>query len=367
MRLLQFQDASKFSLVEFLDSSIPPYAILSHTWGLSGEEVTYQDLLSGAGKEKIGYRKLTFCGEQAAKDGLHYFWIDTCCIDKTSSAELSEAITSMFRWYRDSAQCYVFLSDVSVEERKADHDEFSFMWESAFRTSRWFSRGWTLQELLAPSVVRFFSREGQQLGDKSSLEQVVSEITHIPILALRNKPLDTFGVEERMLWTKNRQTTREEDEAYALLGLFSISMLPNYGEGKKHALKRLRKKIVRYSEDELQQFDSAILLEATQALSPSKTRMFTIVVHAKYCPSILTLLIELSYNGLDMQSNQIQNQCGAQCSDTISTTTNNKLISSPTKRKDCKRTFGSPLQLSLESDKGADELVCDTFHPDRSC
>jgi hypothetical protein len=280
MRLLQVQDGSNFSLVDFSDSSVPPYAILSHTWGPNGEEVTYQDLFSGAAKEKTGYRKLTFCREQAAKDGLHHFWIDTCCIDKASSAELSEAITSMFLWYSDSAQCYVFLSDVSVEGQKTDYDDFNFTWEFAFRTSRWFSRGWTLQELLAPSVLRFFSREGRQLGDKLSLEKVISEITHIPILALRNKPLNTFSVQERMSWTKNRQTTRKEDEAYALLGLFGISMLPMYGEGKEHALKRLRKKIIKYSGDELQQFHSKVVLEATQALSSSKTRMFT-VIYAK--------------------------------------------------------------------------------------
>jgi hypothetical protein len=127
MRLLQLQDdASSFSLVEFQGNKIPPYAILSHTWDpRPGKEVTYQDLLNGAGKEKTGsYRKLTFCMEQAAKDGLRFFWVDTCCIDKSSSAELSEAITSMFHWYRNSAKCYVFMSDVSVKKRKADCNKF---------------------------------------------------------------------------------------------------------------------------------------------------------------------------------------------------------------------------------------------------
>src|SRR5690348_14507641 len=115
MHLVQLQDDGKFSLVKFLGNSIPAYAILSHTWGSKEEdEVTYQDLQQKKGQDKKGYRKLTFCGEQATKDGLGYFWIDTCCIDKTSSAELSEAITSMFRWYHESAQCYVYLSDVSI-------------------------------------------------------------------------------------------------------------------------------------------------------------------------------------------------------------------------------------------------------------
>ncbi len=243
MRLLQLQSARSFILVDFVGSNTPPYAILSHTWGPSNEEVTYQDLSSNTGQEKKGYDKLIFCGEQAAKDGLQYFWIDTCCIDKSSSAELSEAITSMFRWYRESAKCYVYLSDVFANKRKADDDTFRYTWEPAFCASRWFSRGWTLQELLAPPIVCFFSGEGKQLGDKASLEQQIHEITQIPISALRGAPLCEYDIEERMSWTRNRQTTREEDQAYSLVGIFSISMLPNYGEGKERAFERLQKEI----------------------------------------------------------------------------------------------------------------------------
>jgi ankyrin repeat protein len=244
MRLLQIQDNGELSLVERVGSKIPPYAILSHTWGHSDEETTYQDMLDGTGKEKRGYCKVTFCKEQAARDGFRYFWIDTCCIDKSSSAELSEAITSMFRWYQNSAQCYVYLSDVLANKRKTDYDTFRCAWESAFRTSRWFSRGWTLQELLAPPTVKFFSGDGKQLGDKASLEQHIHDVTHIPVSALQGAPLHRFDIEERMSWTRKRQTTREEDEAYSLLGVFNISMLPNYGEGKKSAFRRLRKEII---------------------------------------------------------------------------------------------------------------------------
>jgi ankyrin repeat protein len=243
MHLLRLQDDGEFSLVKFLGNSVPAYAILSHTWGSEEEEVTYQDLQQNTGKRKKGYRKLTFCGEQAAKDGLEYFWIDTCCIDKTSSAELSEAITSMFRWYNKSAQCYVYLSDVSTSKRKADHDQFSRTWEPAFRTSHWFSRGWTLQELIAPHRVTFFSKEGNHLGNKSSLERLLHLITCIPVPALQNAPLDEFDVEQRMSWIGNRQTTREEDRAYSMLGIVGISMLPMYGEGEDRALRRLRKEI----------------------------------------------------------------------------------------------------------------------------
>jgi ankyrin repeat protein len=289
MRLLQLQDGG-FSLVQFVGSNIPPYAILSHTWGPSNEEVTYQDLLSDTGEEKSGYRKLTFCGEQAAKDGLQYFWIDTCCIDKSSSAELSEAITSMFRWYHNSAKCYVYLSDVLANKRKADCDTFSCTWELVFRTSKWFSRGWTLQELLAPPVVIFFSGEGKQLGDKASLEQQIHEITHIPISALGGAPLCEFDIEERMSWRGKRQTTREEDEAYSLLGIFNISMLPNYGEGKKSAFKRLRKEIRETLGDQnlpLREEQKRILLDSLR-FDQIDARQTTIKnAHVKTCKWLL--------------------------------------------------------------------------------
>ena len=140
MRLLRLEDDGEFSLVEFFDKNIPCYAVLSHTWGPDDEEVTFNDLVNGAGKSKAGYCKIHFCRKQAAKDGLQFFWVDTCCIDKSSSAELSEAINSMFRWYQDAARCYVYLSDVSVSTSDGD-DEFSRRWKLAFKKSRWFTRG----------------------------------------------------------------------------------------------------------------------------------------------------------------------------------------------------------------------------------
>jgi hypothetical protein len=241
MRLLQIKDGGELSLVECL-GTVPPYAILSHTWGPNSDEVSYQDMMNGTATNKPAYRKFTFCIEQATQDNLTYFWIDTCCIDKSSSAELSEAITMMFRWYQDSNRCYVYLQDVSNKKRKADFESHSSAWASAFWGSRWFSRGWTLQELLAPCFVNFYYAEGQLLGDKSSLEQIIHEITHISILAIRGTPQGTplheFAVEERMSWTKRRQTTREEDGAYCLLGIFGISMSAIYGEGRDRAFRR---------------------------------------------------------------------------------------------------------------------------------
>jgi hypothetical protein len=243
MRLLHIQKNGALSLVECVGIDIPPYAILSHTWGPSSEEVSYQDMMNGTAMGKSAYCKFLFCIERATKDNLAYFWVDTCCIDKSSSAELSESITSMFRWYQDSARCYVYLQDVFTKKRKADYDLYPFVWESAFRTSRWFTRGWTLQELLAPSVVRFYSADGKFLGDKSSLEDVIHEITHIPIFAIRGAPLQHFDVNERMSWATGRHTTREEDGAYCLLGIFGISMSTIYGEGQESAFRRLARDI----------------------------------------------------------------------------------------------------------------------------
>ncbi|KAH6719559.1 heterokaryon incompatibility protein-domain-containing protein [Leptodontidium sp. MPI-SDFR-AT-0119] len=116
MRLLHLDGGGNPSLTEFFEDDIPEYAILSHRW--EAEEVTFKDMTDGTNRIKAGYGKIYFCGEQARRDGLEYFWVDTCCIDKSSSAELSEAINSMFRWYQKAARCYVYLSDVSIGDRK---------------------------------------------------------------------------------------------------------------------------------------------------------------------------------------------------------------------------------------------------------
>ena len=238
MRLLKLNTHEEFNLTEFVGDGIPEYAILSHTWGANGEEVTFKDLVDHAGMSKAGYAKIHFCGKQAASDGLQYFWVDTCCIDKSSSAELTEAINSMFRWYREAAKCYVYLSDVSIHDcDRNDHLEL------VFRESRWFTRGWTLQELIAPASVEFFCFEGKRLGDKKSLERQVHEITGIAIQALQGNPLSDFSVTERLSWAAKRKTTRKEDKAYSLLGIFDVYMPPIYGEGRESAFKRLREEI----------------------------------------------------------------------------------------------------------------------------
>ncbi|KAJ2986546.1 hypothetical protein NUW58_g4974 [Xylaria curta] len=241
MRLLT-RKGTGFGLIDYPPGTeTPPYAILSHTWGL--EEVTYEDLMHGIGLYKSGYRKIHFCGEQAERDGFQHFWVDTCCIDKSSSTELTESINSMFQWYSASRICYAYLEDVSSPAPGDRAQHGGQHWEGQFRTSRWFTRGWTLQELIAPTTVHFFSAEGTKLGSKRSLERLIRDVTGIPALALGGSHLHHFTVEERMAWSRARVTTRPEDTAYSLLGIFDVHMPLIYGEGKEKAFKRLREEI----------------------------------------------------------------------------------------------------------------------------
>ena len=249
MRLLRLEDDGSFSLVEYLGSdAIPAYAILSHTWGSDQEEVNFKDLTESVqtlARAKAGYQKLTFCASQAARDGLRYCWADTCCINKADAAELQEAINSMFRWYRSATRCYVYLSDVSNDP--STNDDRSQRWKPALRQSRWFTRGWTLQELVAPTTVDFFSKEGTLLGNKGSLEQTIQEITGVAAQAIRGESLSQFSEKEILSWVENRQTKRDEDIVYCLLGFFDVFMPLIYGEGRQNALDRLREQVQKKS------------------------------------------------------------------------------------------------------------------------
>jgi DNA polymerase III delta prime subunit len=237
MRLLHFDRLGKLVLTDFHGKTIPPYAILSHRW--TDSEILIEDVLSGTYKEREeSYRKLAFCAKQAAQDNLQYFWIDTCCIDRWNKSERSKAINSMFQWYKNATRCYVFLSDVSVSTATEPVQRSD--WEASFRASAWFTRGWTLQELMAPASVEFFSCEGHGLGDKASLDQLLHDITGIPLAALRNCPLDQFSTSERRRWAENRVPTEEEDIVYCLLGVLGVSMFTNYREGKESAIRRLQ-------------------------------------------------------------------------------------------------------------------------------
>ncbi|KAF2819108.1 HET-domain-containing protein, partial [Ophiobolus disseminans] len=251
MRLLYTANDGRISWTKDYISvkDIPPYAILSHTWQ-EEQEVTFDDLTNtdnvkvNCAKSKEGYEKIRFCAQQAKRDGLDYFWVDTCCINKDSSAELTEAINSMFRWYQDAERCYVYLPDITIGVA----DEVAEL-SQQLKESRWFTRGWTLQELIAPASVEFFSKDQQRLGDKRSLENILHGITGIAVQALRGRHLSNFSVNERMSWADRRETTRAEDAAYCLLGVFGIHMPLIYGEGQDRALNRLRKEITESMKD----------------------------------------------------------------------------------------------------------------------
>nr|VWO96236.1 DNA gyrase subunit A (EC [Ganoderma boninense] len=295
MRLI---DTHTGKFVEFVDTDkVPRYAILSHTWDPDGEQ-TYQEVLeiqgeygllpvrkhqkppgkesepSRADSDALGAvphvstpvldvritpgsrksslypamstiwdsksrlsEKVRRACEVARRDGYCYIWIDSCCIDKESSAELSEAINSMYNWYRGAQVCYGFLADVSPNEDVRKQD-------SEFRNSRWFKRGWTLQELVAPLVLVFLSQDWDYLGTKDGLAVLVKEITSIDVEILTHeRALSEESVANRMQWAARRETTRVEDQAYSLLGIFGITMPTLYGEGE-NAFRRLQEQIL---------------------------------------------------------------------------------------------------------------------------
>jgi hypothetical protein len=233
-------------LEEFVGDNIPEYAILSHTWG--NEEVTFQDWSDPeAASGKAGFAKIALTCQQALEDGLEYCWVDTNCIDKSSSTELSEAINSMFSWYYKSSICYAYLTDVDVDGRTEIN---SGTIDQQIRKSLWFTRGWTLQELLAPRKLSFFSKQGTHLGFKEDKKHLVSEITGIDQRYLdRRKNIRSASIAERMSWMRNRVTTRTEDMAYCLLGIFNIHMALLYGEGQG-AFRRLQEEIIRVVNDQ---------------------------------------------------------------------------------------------------------------------
>ncbi|OAK97067.1 HET domain-containing protein [Phaeosphaeriaceae sp. SRC1lsM3a] len=233
MHLLQLREG-QICLVKNLVKNIPRYAILSHTWGNDEEEVTFQDLLNGTGENKAGYSKIRSCGEQAGRDGLEYFWVDTCCIDKTNSVELSEAINSMFRWYKDADICYAYLADV---------DE----WQD-IDGSRWFKRGWTLQELLAPKSMFFYNCNWEGIDTRGNMSPTIFRITGIPARVISLNFSGKYSFAQVISWAAGRETTREEDMAYCLLGLLEVNMSLIYGEGSR-AFERLQEAFMKTSTD----------------------------------------------------------------------------------------------------------------------
>ncbi|KAM5373655.1 hypothetical protein ACJA88_008499 [Fusarium oxysporum] len=239
--------------LEFYPGGSRRYAILSHVWG--DDEVTFQDVASGDPEEALHlerYSKLRESCRMARSLKLDYLWIDTCCIDKSSSAELSEAINSMFRWYAESTICIAFLEDVPSSESEEEQ-------RKTFATSRWFTRGWTLQELIAPGKVIFYGQGWQRLGSRSELKEDIKSVTGIDyelldathhMAEIRQSQLGEFSVAQKMFWAAGRETTRPEDIAYCLLGIFDINMPLLYGEGQVKAFKRLQEEILKSTDDE---------------------------------------------------------------------------------------------------------------------
>jgi hypothetical protein len=291
MRLI---DVRTLELQWFNDDIVPKYAILSHTWG--PDEVNYQEYLwisraralstsinsastpkgnqdertslmlalemmirgsaemppGGLSEEnlmtRVGYSKIVNAAEQARGQGCHYLWVDTCCIDKASSAELQEAINSMYRWYRDAEVCIVYLGDIP-KPRPDGYTTASEIARTSLKSSRWVRRGWTLQELIAPAVCRFYFQDWTLLGEKVEFLKELSDATGIPIRVLdESSSIDEVSVAERMSWAAHRQSTRVEDVAYCLLGIFDIHMPLLYGEGTK-AFIRLQEEILRTTDD----------------------------------------------------------------------------------------------------------------------
>ncbi|EPE03096.1 hypothetical protein F503_08710 [Ophiostoma piceae UAMH 11346] len=237
MRLL---NAKTFKFHDF-HRNPPQYAILSHTWGRVEDEVSYRDINdSTATDRKAWHQKVVPCAERAIEDGYDYIWIDTCCVDKSSAVELSEFINSLYRWYREAQICYVVLLDVPVEDTDPQ------VKTSKFCQSRWFTRGWTLQELLAPKDVCFFNAGWSCLGSRDHLAILIWNITGIEVeYLINNDTIKKASIAVRMYWASRRETKRPEDRSYSLLGLFGVFMWPIYGEGAELAFERLQEQILK--------------------------------------------------------------------------------------------------------------------------
>ncbi|KAK3385518.1 heterokaryon incompatibility protein-domain-containing protein [Podospora didyma] len=255
MRLI---NTSTLELQQFFEPNIPPYAILSHTWGR--DEISLQEFLTAhladSSQEvqridppliraKMGYAKV-IAACRAAQGHFDYLWVDTCCIDKTNPAELSESINSMFKWYQNSAMCYAYLGDLDgPNSRGRNYDNE----EQDFSECNWFTRGWTLQELIASPRLEFYDRSWNCFGTKRLLQPTLARITNIDEAVLGDANLrHTIPVGKRLSWASKRKTERIEDRAYSLLGIFDVNMPMLYGEGNR-AFLRLQQEIFAQNQD----------------------------------------------------------------------------------------------------------------------
>ncbi|TGO19983.1 hypothetical protein BPAE_0324g00010 [Botrytis paeoniae] len=235
MRLLDTKDTENLRVQEFSQRNIPSFAIHSHRW--EEDEVTFEDIKNGEFKQKKGFGKLEGCCKRAREVKYDWIWVDTCCIDKSSSAELNEAINSIYCWYQESAVCYEYLSDL---------EEIGSLGQS-----KWFTRGWTLQELIAPRHLLLFDMHWRLLGTKIEYAAAIERITGVlRSIILRQIYPGYCNAAQRISWVSNRETTREEDMAYCLMGLFDVRMLPMYGEGSENLFLRLQQEILTRNSDQ---------------------------------------------------------------------------------------------------------------------
>lgn len=245
--IMHLINVNTLKLEEFTEGSIPQYAILSHRW--TKEELTFKEISKDRpNRSKKGYQKLTKACEVAATYQVEYVWIDTCCIDKRSSAELSEAINSMFAWYANAKVCLAYLEDVKIP-RTIRHGVRQTLWEGHIGLSVWFTRSFTLQELVAPRLVDFYDGDWMLIADKRSNAYWVARVTGVDKdVLLKKRKLSECSIADRMSWAAKRTATRTEDISYSLLGIFDVNMALLYGEGVK-AFRRLQEEIIRRTED----------------------------------------------------------------------------------------------------------------------
>jgi hypothetical protein len=242
MRLLNTQT---LQLKSFIGNQVPDYAILSHTW--DDEEITFEDIAkqsltpgSAPDGKNGSFAKISGACHQAARYRYEWVWIDTCCIDKSSSSELQEAINSMWTWYKNAGICFAYLAD--VPDRATGRD-------NRFTRSRWFTRAWTLQELIAPDTVEFYATDWSYIGTKLLRLDDIQKITGISGTVLRTGNIKHKMAAEVLSWAAHRNASREEDLAYSLMGLFDCQMPMLYGEGERKAFLRLQEEIFKRQPD----------------------------------------------------------------------------------------------------------------------
>ncbi|KAM0246184.1 hypothetical protein ACHAQJ_010323 [Trichoderma viride] len=222
-------ESDRESAVKQLVVGVVRYGILSHRWLPKGEP-TLKDMVEGTAKGP-GWDKLTLFCKRVFEYNLNFAWSDTCCIDKTSSSELDESIRSMFRWYRNASVCFIYLAKTTcIDDLPSDE---------------WFERGWTLQELIAPPVIKLFDTKWERLANGSNdknnrqMLRLLSKASGCPERELHQFKPGPYYVDERMTWAATRKTTRGEDIAYCLMGLFDVTLQTAYGEGAERAFCRL--------------------------------------------------------------------------------------------------------------------------------